>query len=59
MKFEDDKTTISINENYEKKMILKKLGEMTPGITSVSAVDFFSLGKNQMNDYVITYLYVI
>ena len=59
VKFNDDRTTISINENIRGKMILKKLGIMTPGIATVSSIDFYNLDRNKMKDYVTTYLYVI
>ncbi len=58
VKFNDDKTTITINENVKGKMILKKLGEMKPGITSLSNINFYKLDLNKMKDYVTTYLYV-
>ena len=58
VKFNDDKTTITINENIKGKMILKKIGIMTPGITSVLNIDFYNFNSNNMKDYVTTYLYV-
>jgi len=58
VKLNDDRTTISINENIEGKMLLKKIGILTPGIASVAPINLYKLDKHKMKDYVITYLYV-
>merc|ERR1712222_227143 len=56
VKFNDDKTTISINENIEGKMLMKKIGILSPGIASIALINIYKLDKRKMKDYVITYL---
>jgi hypothetical protein len=58
VKLNDDRTTISVNENIEGKMIIKKFGVLTPGINLIPYFNMYKLDKHQMKDYVTTYLYV-
>jgi len=58
VKLNDDRTTISINENIDGKMLMKGFGTLTPGINSVTYFDINKIDKHLVKDYYTTYLYV-